>query len=192
MIKDDSVSAELPEAKALRCEICGTELSEEGVMVEVDGARLLVCEGCKRFGGEIKRSSNKPRVSPSKPASKIPDKVSELAKIKPVREKIARAESSESDLVEDYPQQIRRARESLKLTQVELAKRIGERLSIIQKLETGKMRPTDTLVERIYRVLHITLRAPIEEELATHHYPKPNVELTIGDIAKRVEKKKDD
>lgn len=161
-------------------------------MIEVDGAKLLVCQRCKRFGVEVKKQARERNVSPVKPAVKIPYKTLKPSRPKPMREKAVKAEILEYELVDDYPQQIRSARESSKLTQADFAQRIGEKLSIVQKLETGKIRPSDALIEKINRVLRINLRAPVEEDLASHHYQKPNLELTIGDIAKPVVKKKDD
>jgi putative transcription factor len=108
-----------------------------------------------------------------------------------VQEHSSKSELQEYELVEDYPQRIRRARESIKATQTELAKRIGERLSIIQKLETGKMWPSDLLVERIERTLHITLRTPISDDSIPHEREKTTSELTIGDIADTVVRKKE-
>lgn len=176
----------------MRCEICGMEFPSKGVMIEVDGARLLVCENCRRFGVEAKKQTSRRIVSPVKPAVNIPKKTQKLGRPRSMQAKPLRAQILEYELVEDYPQQIRSARESSGLTQSEFAQKIGERLSIVQKLETGKMRPSDTMIEKIDRVLRINLRAPVEEDLATHHYQKPSTELTIGDIAKSLVKKKDE
>ena len=168
------------------------ESSSNGVTIEVDGARLLVCERCRRFGVEVKKKPSKSVTSTVKPLINTPQKAQRPARPRPMHVKALRAEISEYELAENYPQQIRTARESLKLTQSEFAQKIGERLSIVQKLETGKMRPSDTLVEKIDRVLRINLRTTVEEDMASHHYQKPNTDLTIGDIAKPVVKKKDD
>jgi len=163
----------------------------KGILIEVEGARLAVCERCKRFGQEVRKHLNQPRASPSHlPIKTAPTIPRRTVKPKPVRDKTPKSELQEYELVEDYPQRIRRARESLKATQIELGKRIGERLSIIQKLETGKMWPSDSLVEKIERTLHITLRAPASDDSISHHYEKPKSELTIGDIANPVVKKK--
>lgn len=161
-------------------------------MIEVDGAKLMVCERCRRFGTEVKKQAKKSIVLPAKPVPKAPPRVAKPSRPGPAREKAKITVILEYDLVDDYPQQIRSARESSKLTQSELAQRIGERLSIVQKLETGKIRPSDVIIEKIDRVLRINLRAPVEEDVASHHYQKPDLELTIGDIAKPSIRKKDD
>lgn len=163
----------------------------KGILIDVEGARLTVCDRCKRFGQEVRKHLNRPRASPSHPPTETALRIHKRTiKPRPVQEKTPKSELQEYELVEDYPQRIKRARESLKATQLELGKRIGERLSIIQKLETGKMWPSDSLVEKIERTLHITLRAPVSDDLISHHYEKPTSELTIGDVANPVAKKK--
>jgi len=175
----------------LKCEICGGDMHMKGILIDVEGARLTVCDRCKRFGQEVRRRSSQPRASPSHPTIRTaPGIPKRTVKPRPVRENAPKSEFQEYELVEDYPQRIRRARESFKATQLELGKRIGERLSIIQKLETGKMWPSDSLVEKIERALHITLRAPVSDDSISHHYKKATSELTIGDVANPVVKKK--
>lgn len=176
-------------------------------MIEVDGAKLLVCAQCRKFGEESRQRLGQPRKTPSfvpptrvgeprespsqstaRTQRKIPKRALEP---KAVREKREKAESSEYELVDDYPQRIKHAREDLELTQSELANKVGEKLSIIQKLETGKMRPSDVLIDKLNRVLRITLRAPVEDDLIPHDFEKADAELTIGDVAKQVTKKKE-
>jgi putative transcription factor len=195
------------EADFLRCEICGREVSEKGAMIEVDGAKLLACAQCRKFGEESKQRFGQPRKTqpfvPSTrtgqsrvPASQIPARIprkitKKVPEPKFIREKREKAESSEYELVDDYPQRIKRAREDLGFTQSELANKVGEKLSIIQKLETGKMRPSDVLIDKLDRLLRITLKALVEDDLIPHDFEKSDVELTIGDIAKQVTKKKE-
>jgi putative transcription factor len=177
----------------LRCEICGEEVAERGTMIDVEGAKLFVCWQCRKFGEEVKRRPSKPSAQSVQRSAKTPvQNIRRTVKPRVERVRETRQASPELELVEDYPQRIRRARESLNLTQEDLAKRIGERLSIVQKLETGKMWPSDTLVEKLGRILRLTLRAPVEEESVPHQYKRTSSELTIGDIAEPVDKKKAD
>lgn len=191
----------------MRCEICGREAAERGTMIEVDGAKLLVCEQCRRFGGQNKQRSSKPnpasfstpstrvgqaRASLSQTPAKMPRKPPKrFVEPRVARERIRKPVPLEYELVEDYPQRIKQGREALGLTQGELGKKIGERLSIIQKLETGKMRPSDVIIDKLNRVLRVTLRAPVEDDSIPRDFEKAKVELTIGDIAEQVKKKKE-
>jgi putative transcription factor len=163
----------------------------KGIVIEVEGAKLTVCERCKRFGQEVRRSSSQPRPRLNQPPVNVASRTPKRnIKPKPVLVNTPRSGPQEFELVEDYPQRIRRGRERLKATQTEFASRIGERLSIIQKLETGKMWPSDSLVEKIERTLRITLRTPVDDELISPHLDKPTSELTIGDVANPAIKKK--
>lgn len=191
----------------MRCEICGKEVAEKGTMIEVDGAKLLVCGQCRKFGGENKPRRGKPnptsfsppsshvgqpRASPSQPLAKMPRKPPKrFIEPRAARERMEKPAPAEYELVEDYPQKIKQSREALGLNQSELANRIGEKLSIVQKLETGKIRPPDVIIDKLTRVLRTTLRAPVEDDSIPHDFEKASVELTIGDVAKQVTKKKE-
>ncbi len=63
------------------------------------------------------------------------------------------------DLVEEYPELIRRGREQRGLTQAEFAKRLSERVSVVQRLEGGRLRPDERLVKKIERALNIKIFA---------------------------------
>lgn len=90
---------------------------------------------------------------------------------------------SEYDLASDFHKRIRRARESLGWKRDELAKKLNEKLSIVEKLEKGKIRPDDRLVSRLERTLHVGLKEKIEEmETAEKSERKP---LTLGDLIRR-------
>ena len=53
------------------------------------------------------------------------------------------------ELLVDYPKKIKDTREALGWKQEELASKMGERLSIINKLERGDMRPDDALIHKV-------------------------------------------
>jgi uncharacterized protein (TIGR00270 family) len=71
--------------------------------------------------------------------------------------------TSREALVVDYPVRIRSAREKKKLSQKELAASINEKWSIINKLETGDMRPSDSLTAKLERALNISLKEKLED-----------------------------
>jgi len=192
----------------LRCEICGKEVDERGTMIEVDGAKLLACAQCRKFGGENKQRprkpnpvsfslasarSGEPRTPLSQPTARTARKAPErFIEPRAPRRRIERLAPQEYELIEDYPQIIKQGREALGFSQSELANRIGERLSVIQKLETGKIRPSDVIIDKLNRTLRIALRAPVEDSSVPHDFKKAGTELTIGDVAKQVTKKKED
>ena len=87
------------------------------------------------------------------------------------------------EIIEDYTMKIRQAREKLGLTHEQLGKRINEKTSVIGKLETGKISPSNILATKLEHALKIKLLTPITEEKAAPQTPKAvKRELTLGDL----------
>ena len=88
------------------------------------------------------------------------------------------------EITEDFSTKIRQAREKLGLTHEELGKRINEKSSVIGKLETGKMNPSNILATKLEHALKIKLLTLISEEKAPTTLPPAtaNRELTLGDL----------
>ena len=148
------------------CEMCGTE-QERLRSVSVEGTRLMLCDRCSRFGEEIQ-----PPKTPQAPRQTL----SRAAPDRPLQQ-------PEYDLAPDFPDRLRRAREARGWKRAELAQKINEKLSVLEKLEKGRMRPPDTLVAKLERTLEIRLREKIEEgEGPRHTETQP---LTLGDLIRR-------
>ncbi len=148
------------------CEMCGTE-QDRLRPVLVEGTRLRLCDRCSRFGEEIQPAKTRPATLPGARRTRTD---------RPIRE-------PEYDLAPDFPDRLRRAREAFGWKREELARRINEKLSVLEKLEKGRMRPTDTLVAKLERVLEIRLRERVEEgEAPRHTETRP---LTLGDLIRR-------
>ncbi len=148
------------------CEMCGAE-QDRLRPVLVEGTRLRLCDRCSRFGEEIPPAKTRPATLPSAPRTRTD---------RPVRE-------TEYDLAPDFPDRLRRAREAFGWKREELARRISEKLSVLEKLEKGRMRPPDTLVAKLERVLKIRLRERVEEGEAPRHTEA--TPLTLGDLIRR-------
>ncbi len=86
----------------------------------------------------------------------------------------------EFDVAENYSDLVRRGRIKLGLSQEDVAKRVREKLSVIQKIETGKVAPETRLCRELEHELKIKLLVPRKEAEA----PKTSApsELTLGDI----------
>lgn len=156
------------------CEMCGGEEPRLRTVL-VEGSRLLLCSRCARFGVEVQRPAV-PRAPPPPPGTARARRPAPRSYPRDVPE-------SEVDLAEDYPERIRRAREAKGWKREDLGKRIAERLSVIEKLEKGRMRPDDTLVRKLERTLGIRLLDRVEEA------PSPGRRdarpLTLGDLIRR-------
>lgn len=127
----------------------------------------MLCDRCARFGVEVRRPETKRAVRPTRrpvPVARLP-------------------EESEYDLALDYPERIRRARESKGWRREDLAKKINEKLSIIEKLEKGKIRPDDKLVSKLERALRVKLRERMDEKGVTRKVERRP--FTLGDLIRR-------
>jgi len=149
------------------CEMCGTDTGFVKT-VSIDGAMLRVCDRCSKFGTEVKTPVRPARIEGA------PPKTLRIRKERDIYDEMM------TDLADDFPQMIRRARNALGLNQEELGTRIGERRSVIQKLESGDMVPTNKLIGKLERFLKIKLRVPRTEEHA--RAPSERRPVTIGDL----------
>ena len=87
----------------------------------------------------------------------------------------------ETDIVEDCADRVRRQRMKLGLSQDQLAKRVKEKLSVIQKIEIGKMMPDTRLCRELEHELKIKLLIP-HREISEVPKTAPPTEVTLGDI----------
>lgn len=140
--------------------------------VRVEGAKMLVCNSCQKLGkpyqDDMPVASQQPAAKPFrvfKPQRKAPDLPRGM---------------EESEVSEDYAKLVRRKRMKLGLSQEELAQRVKEKLSVIQKIETGKVAPDTKLCRGLEHELKIKLLIPRKEIVA----PKSAApaEVTLGDI----------
>jgi len=159
----------------MNCEICGDLIRGPPNRIVVEGARLVVCVKCSTYGEDYWQ-----------PAS--PSKAPERPLPRPVKTKPRRLPASptkelgELELREDFGAKIRKTREKLGLTQDDLAKRAKERLSIIQKIELGKMAPNLQLTKTLEHVLKTKLLVPTVEPEPPKSVTAETQELTIGDV----------
>ncbi len=96
------------------------------------------------------------------------------------------AEAGEMELVEDFPQRIRAAREARGWKQADLGAKINEKASVIAKLESGAMDPPDELVRKIERELGIRLKEKVQPVAVKKQSATGT--LTLGDLVKMQEK----
>jgi putative transcription factor len=151
--------------------MCGKET--DLVRASVEGAEMNVCADCARFGKVLEMRGDKLGHSSSFPGIR---KVRSL----PRRPEVLQA------IVPDYAMKIRQAREKMGLTQEEFAKKLGEKQSIMQKMESGAFRPSIKTARKLERLLRIR----IVEDLEDGNVPlseasgSSSASLTIGDFIK--------
>ena len=94
-------------------------------------------------------------------------------------------QAGELELLEDFPQKIRRARESRGWKQADLGAKINERVSVIAKLESGAITPGDDLVRKLERELGIKLKERVQPIAVKKQ--AAGAGITLGDLVKMKE-----
>ncbi|MBU90173.1 TIGR00270 family protein [Candidatus Woesearchaeota archaeon] len=151
----------------MKCDMCGSNGKLYKAIIE--DAELGVCHECSKFGkvvGVI--NQNEDDKSAIKAGKELQIEIMEM-------------------VVEDYSDKIRKKRESLGLKQEEFAKRINEKESLIQKIESGHFEPSIALAKKIGKFLRIKLTEEHEERHEKQAHSKTD-SFTIGDIIKTKKK----
>ncbi|MBI2671944.1 TIGR00270 family protein, partial [Candidatus Woesearchaeota archaeon] len=112
----------------MQCDLCGSRT--ELYQAVVEGSIVDVCRNCLRFGKQLEKKDS-----------------FDVDKLIKINKKLK--EENLSFLRNDYNILLREKREKLNLTQEELAKKLNEKISVIQKLETKSMTPNDKLVKKL-------------------------------------------
>ena len=130
----------------------------------VEDAQLNICHECSKLGkviGVIKQDN---------------------IKIEVPRNEYSQPETMQI-IVNDYAEKIKRKRESLGLKQEDFAKKINEKESLIQKIESGHFEPSIVLAKKIGNFLKIKLIEDYQEEQEKQTKTKTG-SFTIGDFIK--------
>ncbi len=136
------------------CEMCGKE-SNAISLVLIEGAELHLCPDCARFGKAV-------RTVPVSTPSGSKGGASKGAHRPSGQEKDVFTEMPPMELAPDWPLRIRKAREAMGMSQDQFGVRLSEKSSVIHKLESGSIVPSDALVRKIERTLKIRIRSPPE------------------------------
>ncbi len=129
---------------------------------EIEGAILNVCASCAKLGKEIRLAE-------------------------PARKTIPVKEIEEIAINPDFPKIIKGSRESKRLTREQLAKKIGEKTSVIERVEHG-MKPDERLRRKLEHALSVNLSY---KEADVKINPKKGDDYTLGDAVQiKIKKKK--
>ena len=159
------------------CEMCGKDYPYLK-RVSVDGVLLMVCSDCVKFGEEAGKSTTKETPTPAVISGRLE---------KRERRMTSRSiyGSEEEVLAIDFGERIKTAREKLNYSQEELARKINEKKSVIQKLEHEDIMPTETLIKKLERALNIKLKEKMESTGAPIAKTSAGTGgLTLGDFIK--------
>ena len=149
----------------LNCELCGSGIRGEAQAVNIDGGVFRVCNSCAHLGtpARVPGKAGPARTFPRNPSGFASARQRSSPKPMNSPPLSASYEEQEVEVTSDYSRIIKRARETLGLSQEELGMKINEKPSMISHLETGSMKPSDVLARKLEHFLKIRLFIPIEE-----------------------------
>ena len=148
----------------MRCEICGKKIVGKPMKTKIESSIMTTCNECAKFG-KIQREPAKPRKR--RPVNRAP-----------------RIREPSEEVVENYNKIIRDAREKKGWSREELAEKLYEKSSVVNRIESGKMIPDIKLARKFERTLNIKLIEKIEDSATEDIGPSSARGTTIGDIAR--------
>ncbi|WP_296788661.1 multiprotein bridging factor aMBF1 [uncultured Methanobrevibacter sp.] len=158
----------------MECEICGKPVPEHNpIRAKIEGSVMIVCKECSKLG-KIQKAPPKPKFVQQK---------NKQQKNKPKRNYSRNDEPSE-ELIEDFDFAIRKARESRDWSREVLGKKINERVSVITRIETGKMTPDIKLTKKLEKALDIKLLEKVDNVDLNQFINSSSGERTLGNIMK--------
>jgi putative transcription factor len=160
--------------------MCGKEVPRLR-KVQIGSSTLEVCNECARFGEDVKREAPKGAPMASGPAAVAATPRTYVPAQRKPKDALSRGEE---ELAEDYPRRIQRARSLKQMTQEDLARKINEKKSVISRLETGEMRPSEKLIRKLEVSLDIKLKERMEFQVDTGKKQVASGGVTLGDLIK--------
>ncbi|MEM4695941.1 MAG: multiprotein bridging factor aMBF1 [Desulfurococcaceae archaeon] len=163
------------------CELCGKPVvKSDAKYIYVDGAYLHVCINCyNKFKGK-----NVSEGVIEKHDSVKTRPIGLQKEIDLYRKNNRPVLGDEYEVVEDYANRIREARERIGWSQEALASKLKVSVSLIKRFESGRLKPGIELARRIERILGVKLLEPVVDEELEHRSSRGDDSLTIGDLIK--------
>ncbi len=130
----------------MNCEICGKELFKPKTVL-IDGTQFDVCDSCTSLGKTIEL-----------PDEQVFERKNTVKKNFFSNKTFSSAGLEASDLVESFGKKIMQARQKKGLKLKDLAKKIFEKESVVQRIEAEKFKPSDKVIKKLEKELEIKLR----------------------------------
>jgi len=158
------------------CEMCGKPIERRRAkIVYLEGARLTLCPECYTKVSKRVLATELREVVPARARRVVEPKQQPKRRI-----------LDEYEVVPDFAERVRKAREKLGWTQRMLAEAVREGENVIKRIEAGRLVPSIDLAQRLEKVLGIKLLEPVVEEISTYTTSTKPIssvkELTLGDI----------
>jgi len=166
------------------CEMCGKAIERRlSKIVYIEGAKLVLCPTCYT---KVSKRSIYAEVREYAPSlgKRLTQQTSKLSTGKALPKRDTSIELDNYEIVPDFAERVRSAREKLGWSQKTLAEAVKESENVIKRIESGRLIPSIDLARRLEKVLGIKLLEPIvESETIFSVTPKHRVsELTLGDV----------
>ena len=173
----------------VQCEMCGAETGSPKT-VKIEGAELEVCDDCADFGTEVQTqdtSSSSTKYSTSSSSSSSSSSSGGRSRGSSGGGGGSRRDMFDEmdEVVQDYDDRIRDAREGQGLTQEDLADQLNEKASLIRKLERGDVLPSDKVQRKLEKALDVSLSAGGGGDDNEWSGGSSTGETTLGDVVKR-------
>lgn len=152
----------------MQCEVCGKLIARNSAyIISFDEAKMNVCDDCSSYGTIL-------HAPPKKPAKIIRPSPKPFRKPEPMEE---------MELIDGIGEIIRKEREKRGLKIKELAEKIFEKESVVQRIESGKFTPTDEVIKKLERFLGRSLREKKEEQARNEEREEAGT-ITLADFLK--------
>ena len=159
----------------MECEICGKPVPENNpIRAKIEGSVMVVCKECSKLG-TIQKAPPKPKFR-QQPKGKKQNKTQ--------TRNYSRNDEPSEELIEDFELEIRKAREAKNWSREDLGKKINERVSVITRIETGKMTPDTKLTRKLEKALNIKLLEKVNTVDLNQFIGSSSGERTLGNIMK--------
>ena len=163
----------------MECEICGKPIEGKPIRTKIDGSVLEVCKECSKYG-RVQRDTPLERKFVSRNKKGNPQNRPQAKQNVQRR----RREEPMGELVEDFNVIVRKARESKGWTREELGAKIYEKVSVINRIESGKMEPDVKLAKKLEKTLNITLIEKYDDMDLESFKSSASGPNTLGSIVK--------
>jgi len=159
--------------------MCGKDVPVTKPML-VEGSRLSLCPNCARFGDEYKSTTTSPDAPIQK--SVIEDRLQRRERRMQTRDIYS---TTSRELIQDYGNAIREAREAKGLDLEEFAKSIFERKGTLARIEANDLVPDDKLILKLEKALGISLKEDVQTGGQLGSGGKKSDGLTLGNFIRK-------
>ena len=162
------------------CEVCGKEIEGKVYKTKIEGSVMDTCDECSKLGTvqkeppkptTVKKSNDFERKAPVRPRKRS-------------RDVYTREEEITEEIVEDFAEICRKGREFKGWSREELGKQIQEKVSVIKKIESGKMVPDIKLAQKIESKLNIRIIEDVDDFDLNDYLSDSNDGPTLADVVK--------